>query len=193
MQTKDRILEAALRLYNEGGVNVVTTRHIAASLQMSPGNLHYHFKHTDDIIKTLYDALSAEFDQLSLQAQQLVIVNLQSISIFTGKSLEVFYKYRFIFLGFVDIAIRIPAIKKDYEQLNLRRQKEFKLIFKNLVKSGVFRSDIPDAVWSALVTQIFIVGDFWLSNNELTKQLRGHAAIRHYKKLFDAMFFPYLA
>lgn len=44
----------------------------------------------------------------------------------------------------------------------------------------------------SLVTQIFIVADFWLSNNELTLRLKGGRAIRHYEQVFFHMFYPYL-
>ena len=64
MDTKSRILETALALYNEQGIQSVTNRHIAAEMGISPGNLHYHFRHTDDIIVALYEALSVEMDEL---------------------------------------------------------------------------------------------------------------------------------
>lgn len=192
MDTKEKILQAALQLYNTKGISTITSRHIAASLQMSHGNLHYHFKQTDEIIKTLYDQLSAGFDQIILQVEETDIANVDTIDKFTTRSLELMYQYRFIFLHFVEIGDRIPAIKKDYAQLTKRRTKEFKLIFKQLVNNGTFRADLPDNVWSALVTQIFIVGDFWLSNNELTNQLRDKEAITHYRKIFKMMFLPYL-
>ena len=43
-KTRDRILEAALRLFNDEGLPAVSTHRIAAELGISPGNLHYHFK-----------------------------------------------------------------------------------------------------------------------------------------------------
>ncbi|GEP93410.1 transcriptional regulator, TetR family [Chitinophaga terrae (ex Kim and Jung 2007)] len=192
MQTKDKILEAALALYNSNGVNNITTRHIAASINISAGNLHYHFKHTDDIIQALYDRLSGEFDGIISRIQQANIENLESLSAFAYESFELVYKYRFIFLGFVDIGARIPSIKAAYQQLMRKRKREFKGVFRLLVSNGTFRDDIPDTVWTALVTQIFIVADFWLSNNELTLQLEGKKAINHYTKVFEAMFFPYM-
>ena len=55
-----------------------------------------------------------------------------------------------------------------------------------------FRTDLPAEVWEALVTQVFIIGDFWLSNNELTLQLEGNKALQHYGDIFTKMFYPYL-
>jgi AcrR family transcriptional regulator len=53
-KTRDRILLAALRLFNEAGLPAVSTHRIAAELGISPGNLHYHFKTKRLIVAWLF-------------------------------------------------------------------------------------------------------------------------------------------
>lgn len=192
MDTRASILKTALELYNSQGVNAITSRHIAAKMGISPGNLHYHFRQTDEIIKTLYEYLAADFDALVSELESVNPVSLDTLRDFSIRSLELGYKYRFIFLHFVEISLRVPAIRKDYYALTQRRAKEFFAIFGQLKEEGIFRTDLPESIWEALVTQIFIMGDFWLSNNELTGKLRGSNAIKHYSKIFSGMFYPYL-
>lgn len=193
MDTKDRILEAALELYNTQGIRTITTRHIAAHLNMSPGNLHYHFKHTDDIIRTLYERLAVAFDFELVQLQQSVTVHMEAILDLSARSFQLVYQYRFIFLHFVEIVWRIPAIGKDYQALTKRRTREFIRIFQRLIENGTFRADLPQTIWPALVKQLFIVADFWLSCNELTDRFNEKKALAAYQQTFFMIFLPFLA
>lgn len=193
MDTKERILNTALHLYNKEGIHAITSRHIAVEMGISPGNLHYHFRHTDDIIQALYSQLSAEFDTLMSQTGHMKDIDIDSMDAFTALSFTIIYKYRFIFLHFVEIVRRIPSIRRDYLKLTERRTVQFSNIFKQLVKNGIFRNDLPKDIWPALVKQIFIVADFWLSNNELTSRLPEKKALLQFKETFQVMFMPYLA
>ncbi len=55
MKTQDRIIHAALALFNQHGEPNITTNHIAADLGISPGNLYYHFRNKEAIIHSIFD------------------------------------------------------------------------------------------------------------------------------------------
>src|SRR4029078_1104968 len=60
--TRRRILDTARSMFNEEGLARVGVRDIARALEMSPGNLAYHFATKDDLVA----ALVIELPELNL-------------------------------------------------------------------------------------------------------------------------------
>ena len=76
LKTKERILQLSLQLFNERGERSVTTNHIAAELNMSPGNLYYHFRNKSEIIKQLMEQYQGEtLQMLALPDDRLLDAN----------------------------------------------------------------------------------------------------------------------
>ena len=192
MNTKDRILQAALALYNQEGIRSVTTRHIAAAMAISPGNLHYHFKHTEDIIQALFGQLTTAYDQIVQDIAQHDILTIEELHQYIDSSFHLIETYRFIFINFVELASWIPRIREAYQQLVSKREQEFSRLFNNLAHNGVFRTDISSTLQNRLVRQLFLISDFWISANELTGQLRGEEALAVYREDILSIFVPYL-
>lgn len=192
MKTKDKILQTALKLFNEKGYNNVTTRDIAAEMQISAGNLHYHFKHSEELIIHFFIHLKLEMDNLLETLKNIPKKNLSSLYNYTQSSCEILYTYRFIFLNFVDILRKIPAIESQYSQLNIIRIEEFQSIFKDFQEDRIFKENIPDFILVSLVTQIFIIGDNWMTFNSLTLKLGKEESIQHYSIIFLNLFYPFL-
>ncbi|MEX6687466.1 TetR/AcrR family transcriptional regulator [Danxiaibacter flavus] len=192
MSTKEIILQTALNLFNENGINSVTTRSIATEMGISQGNLQYHYKNVDTIIEALFSNLTQEFNQLVSALETGEYLAPEELWLSVHRTFPLIYNYRFIFLHFVEIARRIPAIGKKYAAINSQRKIQFMAIIHKLVESGYFRKEIPEEQYHHLITRLFITADFWLSSNAITGNAKGKNAIKVFTDVFFSNFYPYL-
>ena len=91
--TRERILELSLRLYNEFGEPNVTTTVIADEMDISPGNLYYHFRNKDDITNSIFEDFEREIDAL-LDLPKNRELNIEDAWLFLHLLFELIWRYR---------------------------------------------------------------------------------------------------
>ena len=113
MKTRDRIIEAARALFNEKGASRVTTNHIAAAMGISPGNLYYHFRDKEEIIREIFRRIVADFDVLYSVPKDFTPTVTGFFAIFTS-TCDLYYTYRFFYLELATLLGRDGELKKKY-------------------------------------------------------------------------------
>src|SRR3990167_4603141 len=94
-RTRERILEASLRLFNEFGEPNVTTTVIADDLNISPGNLYYHFHSKNEIVNALFAEFEREIGEtLALPSRRAP--NVEDMWLFLHLLFEGIWKFRFL-------------------------------------------------------------------------------------------------
>src|SRR5216117_3311983 len=110
MNTRERILATALRLFNESGTAPVSTNHIADELGISPGNLYYHFRNKEDIVEQVFARYEARMDQTLLVPEER-LPNLEDVWLQLHLVFECMWDYRFLYRDLVDILSRNRKLK----------------------------------------------------------------------------------
>ena len=194
-KTKERILEKALELLNERGVAQVSIRSIGDQLNMSPGNLSYHYANVDVIVEALYFRLVEELDVLISKSMQLA--STQGIDLaFTYRSIEqtfaIFQRYKFLMLDFADIMRRHESLKKHFQELAKVRQGQFLPLIAVLQAGGWVESERYPGQFKDWIEQASLIGDYWMASAEI--MLDGDAELKrkHYVRLFFATLAPHL-
>jgi len=95
-RTRERILETSLALFNRHGVPHVTTADIADELNISPGNLYYHFSNKDEIVDELYAAFEARIGPL-LAAPSGRRADVDDLWLWLHLLFEQMWAYRFLY------------------------------------------------------------------------------------------------
>lgn len=138
MKTKDRIILASLDLFNEKGERNISTNHIAAHLNMSPGNLYYHFRNKNDIIYEIfknYQILVETYltipDNRAVQLKDLIGY---LDAVFNG-----LWAYRFLHRDLEHLLASDSRLRAEYRTFTLHCLKSIENIAKALEDSDICR------------------------------------------------------
>jgi len=159
-QTRQRILDASLTLFNNQGEPNITTNHIADELEISPGNLYYHFRNKDDIIEHLFQRYEERMDS-ALVAPEGRLPNLEDIWLQLHLVFECIWEYRFLYRDLVDILSRNRQLRMRFARILKRASGNATAVMRGLVQNGVMRASATEIECTA--TNILVIATFWLN------------------------------
>ncbi|WP_147653687.1 TetR/AcrR family transcriptional regulator [Vulcaniibacterium gelatinicum] len=159
-QTRQRILDTALAMFNAQGEPNVTTNHIADELEISPGNLYYHFRNKDDIIEHLFARYEARMDA-ALAAPQGRLPNLEDIWLQLHLVFECIWDYRFLYRDLVEILSRNRRLRLRFARILRRADEQAHEVMRGLVRAGVMRASAAEL--DAAATNVLVIATFWLN------------------------------
>lgn len=158
MKTKDRIVQAALELFNHKGERAITTNHIAAHLKISPGNLYYHYRNKSDIIARIFDQYEQAVNAL-FELPEDRDITLEDRAALTGKLLELIWTYRFMHRDLVGMLANDATLQQRYHQFATRSIKSTEHIYTRMRDSGFMA--ITDEQIKPLALNIWILITSW--------------------------------
>ncbi|HVJ62991.1 MAG TPA: TetR/AcrR family transcriptional regulator [Tahibacter sp.] len=161
-RTRERILEVALSMFNAQGEPNVTTNHIADELEISPGNLYYHFRNKDDIVEQLFGVYETRMDQALLVPTER-LPNLEDVWLQLHLVFECMWEYRFLYRDLVDILSRNRKLKMHFGRMLTRAGTSATGVLKGLAAAGIMRAT-PDEI-RASAENVLLLTTFWLNFN----------------------------
>lgn len=166
MKTKDRILFKSLELFNELGEPNVTTLLISDELDISPGNLYYHFKSKSDILTNLFNWYEQEINSL-LEVPDTPM-DIEDQWFFLHLIFEKIAKYRFLYQDVVHVLKRHDNIRQRFNRIISKKRKATLKILHSLQEQGNFNAN--DSEIEALCENIVLTATFWLNYIIISQQ-----------------------
>ena len=173
--TRQRILDTSLAMFNEQGQANVTTNHIADELGISPGNLYYHFRNKDDIIEQLFSRYEEALDA-ALSGPGERLPELEDIWMQLHLVFECIWTYRFLYRDLVDILSRNRRLRLRFARILKRAADNASGVMRGLVVAGLMRASADEIEGTA--TNILVLSTFWLNYAAARGDNDEHSAIR---------------
>ena len=191
MKTKDKIIYTAIKLFNKQGTNLVSTNHIAKEMGISPGNLYYHFRSKNDIIRSISDNFSNELGSaLKIQLDTISDFSSNLTSLF-NRFFKIQQSYQFLFLEGVHLTKQDSKLLDNYTNLRSLIKKGYHELLSNLVKIKIMKrqslniiDDLLDAQW--------IIMWYWINHTILDRNTYDDFQIKKGIKLSFSIIKPQL-
>ena len=157
-RTRERILETSLALMNREGEPHVTTADIADEMNISPGNLYYHFRNKDDIIGELYAAYEKSVAPLLAAPAAAEVDDLWFL---LHLLFERMHEYRFLYRDLDEITSRNRKLAVRVADFLRRLESTVLELSRSLVRNGRMRASEREL--SALASNATLVSTYWMS------------------------------
>jgi AcrR family transcriptional regulator len=171
-RTRERILETALLLFNREGEPHVTTAHVADEMNISPGNLYYHFRNKDEIIGELYGAYEARV--MPILAKPRRAVDVEDLWLLLHLLFEAMWAYRFLYRDLDELTSRNDRLAARFARLLQHTTETMVEFCGGLVTGGSMRANAAEI--AAISRNAVLVATYSLSFHRLTRgSVRGKA------------------
>ena len=172
-RTRARVLAESLRLFNERGEANVSTGMIAEALNMSPGNLYYHFRNKEQIVEELFARFEERID-VEPRAGSPGPEAIEDLWLYLHLMLEGIWEYRFLYRNLDDLVARNRRLRDRFNRIGDRKFAAMVSLFEDLVREGLMRA--RDAEIRALAANVLVVSTYWLSFRSLRAGRASEAA-----------------
>jgi AcrR family transcriptional regulator len=158
-RTAERILEVTLDLFNRFGEPNVSTTLISAELNISPGNLYYHYRAKDELVNILFDRYESALDELLNAAGD--VSNVEDAWLFFHMLFELIWRYRFLYRDLNDLLSKNRRLEMQFQLVLKNKSRAVQSVLDGLNRGSAMHIDVRAAepVASAMV----VVLTYWLS------------------------------
>lgn len=194
MKTAERILETARDLFNTRGESNVTAADVALELDMSPGNLYYHFKGKDSLNTALFAAFQRQLaGYLSAPLEDPTLLHdretdpIERSWLYLTVILEAMYDHRYLYLNLSDLMQRYADLDRGMRRLLKLKRSACQAVGRDLMREHI--SGSRDQRLERVVDAMALTLTYWLSYDHLM-QHAGSRTLTVHRGVLQILSFP---
>ncbi|MCB8747123.1 TetR/AcrR family transcriptional regulator [Rhodoferax sp. U2-2l] len=158
-RTAERILEVTLALFNRFGEPNVSTTLISAELNISPGNLYYHYPAKDELINALFDRFERALNDLLNAGDD--VRNVEDAWFFMHTLFELIWEYRFLYRDLNDLLSKNRRLETHFQSILKNKTRAARAMLDGMRRGGALQIDSRELEVTA--TSMVVVLTYWLS------------------------------
>ena len=186
--TQEKILHAAVLLFNEHGTAGVTASQIAYSCGISKGHMHYHYKNKEELILAIVWKIVKEIEASWYKDDNDYSPGHLADSFLRHIALN--YKYRFFYRELPSLLRSSELIKRRFIECRQRRVKAFGEYIEKSAEAGIYRSTQQNQYLIDNVTATWVFADNWLNYLEASGITIDRKAVSDGYRIMKAMLKP---
>ena len=189
-QTKINILQKAVELFNESGTAAISMNALAEACSISAGNLQYHYRNKEEVIREILEVMFKEFDVIYEPTDgQFTLDTLRQIM---RLNFGIIWKYRFFYREFAALLRNDKMLSKRFREIQEHRIAEQEKLIRGLASAGVVRGGLSPDELRNVVHIGWVLGNTWLSFAESMGQKIDDAAMEQAVGIMVQHYKPYL-
>lgn len=191
--TRQRVLDAALVLFNERGPDHVTTAEIARAVEINEGNLYYHFRTKEALFLALFARFEADALAIVGKIDGADEAAAATYAGFLRLWFSLVWDYRFLFRDLVGLISSAPALVEPVRTISAAMRLAVGDIVARMEKAGL--AVIPEEERSAVLTNLWIVSTYWAAYLNLQEGITefGSQQLDWGLEQISSLFRPYLS
>lgn len=189
LETKQRILKAALKLFNEQGTHAITTHDIADLAGISPGNLYYHYKNKQAIVRDLF--YDIEIFSITDWWEKSPANREVQFSDFMQFYFGALSKYRFFFKEFSSLLSEDKVLAREWSQMYNRLFSVMEETLAGWIKKGLIKPFPSEKDATIFIETIWIISAFSQVHIEARKNYSDKALLDERAKYLAKFLYPY--
>lgn len=159
MTTKEKIMRLTTQLFNEKGYGAVNLKELAETIGISRGNLTYHFKNKEILLKAIVKKMWEKIDLEKQKTRQ--VPSFENMH----NQVQLYYsfqkEYAFVFL---DTNVRNhPAVKEQFTAMIEQTIEDFRKMIAFGIQLGSLKKETIPGTYHNLAFSVWMISFYWLS------------------------------